>query len=135
MHRLFLGLGFSLGGVGVAAGAMLAHALDGRISESNLQIFETAARYHLIHALALILIGLAAARWPIRSWNGPGWLMFTGTLIFSGSLYALALTDRAWLGAITPVGGVMLVLAWGWASWIAFTRTGPSDTALTRRVG
>ena len=61
--------------------------------------------------------------------------MFTGTLIFSGSLYALALTDRAWLGAITPVGGVMLVLAWGWASWIAFTRSGPSDTALTRRVG
>ena len=123
MHRLFLGLGFSLGSAGVAAGAIMAHALDGRISESSLQVFDTAARYHVIHAIALVLLGFAAARWPIRSWNGPGLLMLAGTVIFSGSLYALALTDIAWLGAITPVGGFMLILSWAWAGWVAFTQT------------
>lgn len=122
MHRLFPGWGFLLGGSGVASGAVMAHALGGRISESSLQIFDTAARYHVIHGIALVLLGFAAERWPIRAWKGPGLLMLTGTLIFSGSLYALALTGIAWFGAVTPVGGAMLIAAWTWAGWIAFNK-------------
>jgi len=123
MHRLFLSLAFFLGALAVCAGAFGAHALETRISAANLEIFETAARYHLVHALALGLVGLAADRWPTLAWNGPGILFLSGTAIFSGTLYVLALTDLRWLGAITPIGGVLLIGAWIWAGWIVLTRT------------
>lgn len=123
MHRLFLGLGFLLAGLGVAAGAVLTHTLEGRLPADRLDIFETAARYHLIHALGLILIGFAAARWTTRAWSGPGLSMIFGVTVFSGSLYILAFTGVGWLGAVTPIGGLFLILAWLWAAWIAFTRT------------
>ncbi len=122
MHRLFLGLGFLLGALAVAAGAFGTHSLSGRISEASLGVFETAARYHLAHALVLVLVGLAAARWPAAAWNGPGLLFLFGTLVFSGSLYALAVTDIRWLGAVTPVGGVLLIAGWLWAAWLAVTQ-------------
>ncbi len=123
MHRIFLGLAFFLGALAVCAGAFGAHALETRISAANLEIFQTAARYHLAHALALGLLGLAADRWPMVAWNGPGILFIGGTIVFSGTLYLLALTDLRWLGAITPIGGVLLIAAWSWAGWIALTRT------------
>lgn len=122
MHRLFLGLGFFLGGLAVVAGAFGAHALEGRLGPSALATFETAARYHMTHAIALVLVGLAAARWPALSWHGPGLLFAAGTLVFSGTLYLLAWTGARWLGAITPVGGVLLIVGWAWAAWIALTR-------------
>ncbi|MCG8469674.1 MAG: DUF423 domain-containing protein [Gemmatimonadetes bacterium] len=123
MHRLFLGLAFFLGALGVAAGAFGAHGLSDRLSAANLEIFETAARYHVYHALALGLVSLAMARWPLAVWNGPALLFLGGVLIFSGTLYALAITDVRWLGAITPIGGGLLIAAWVWAGWIALTRT------------
>ncbi|WP_420450064.1 DUF423 domain-containing protein [Candidatus Palauibacter sp.] len=86
-------------------------------------MFDTAARYHMLHALGLILLGLAAARWPAPAWRCPGILMLCGVAVFSGTLYALALSGIGWLGAITPIGGAALIVAWLWAGWIAFTRT------------
>lgn len=123
MHRLFLGFGFLLGGLAVAAGAFGAHALADRLPAARLETFETAARYQMYHAIALVLLGLLAARWPSLGWNGPGMLMVGGAVLFSGSLYALALTDVRWLGAITPIGGVLWIAAWFWAAWLAFVRT------------
>jgi len=96
--------------------------LSGRISDANLEIFQTASRVHLTHALVLVLVGFAAARWPEAGWNVPGLLFVVGTLVFSGSLYTLAITDTRWWGAVTPVGGVLLIGGWLWCAWIAFTR-------------
>ncbi len=77
----------------------------------------------MLHALGLILLGLAAARWPDAAWKAPGLLMLCGVAVFSGTLYALALSGMGWLGAVTPIGGAALIAAWAWAGWIAFTRT------------
>ena len=77
-----------------------------------LAVFETGVRYHLIHALGLIAVAWAISRWP-NSWVGAaGWLFVAGIVIFSGSLYVLAVTGARWLGAITPIGGVCLILGW-----------------------
>jgi uncharacterized membrane protein YgdD (TMEM256/DUF423 family) len=116
MHRSFLSIGFILGLLGVAAGAFGAHALGDSLDPDRMRTFETAARYQLIHALALIGIGLAAARWPDQSWRMSGALFAGGTVVFSGSLYALSLTGIGAFGAVAPVGGVMLLAGWLW-SW------------------
>lgn len=127
-HRALLAAGCLLAGLGVAAGAFGAHSLEDRLSAEALAIFDTAARYHMLHALGLILLGLAAARWPEARWpearwRRPGMLMLGGVAVFSGTLYALALSGIGWLGAITPIGGAALIAAWIWAAWIAFTET------------
>jgi len=101
-HRKLLAAGCLLAGLGVAAGAFGAHALEGRLSPDDLAVFDTAARYHMLHALGIILLGLAAARWPGARWRHPGTLMLGGVAVFSGTLYALALSGIGWLGAITP---------------------------------
>ena len=91
--------------LGVALGAFGAHALRGRIAPDLIAVFETGARYHLIHALALIVVGLDLARRPSRALRAAGVLFAAGIVLFSGSLYALALTGvRVW-GAVTPLGG------------------------------
>lgn len=111
-EQRFPALGALFGGLAVAAGAFGAHALRARLSPRDLEIFETAVRYQLVHALALF-----AVAWGIgcnRRWGtAAGWLMTAGIVIFSGSLYLLVLTDQRWLGAVTPVGGVALILGWG----------------------
>jgi len=112
MNRSFVSLGSGLAFLGVALGAFGTHGLKDRLSEANLKIWQTAVQYHLIHAVALVLIGLLAAQDSSRGIRTAGWLMFTGILIFSGSLYALALTDIKWLGAITPLGGLAFLTAW-----------------------
>ena len=120
-HRKLLAAGCLLAGLGVAAGAFGAHSLEGRLSADALAIFDTAALYHMLHALGLILLGLAAARWPDAAWHCPGLLMLCGIAVFSGTLYALALSGIGWLGAITPIGGAALIAAWIWAAWLALT--------------
>jgi uncharacterized membrane protein YgdD (TMEM256/DUF423 family) len=112
MDRLFFGLGAASALLSVAAGAFGAHALRARLSPDLLAVFETGARYQMYHAL-----GLLAAAWAISRWPGPwpvraAWLFVAGTLLFSGSLYLLALTGIRWLGAVTPVGGVAFLAAW-----------------------
>ncbi len=120
---MLLAAGCLLAGLGVAAGAFGAHSLEGRLPADALAIFDTAARYQLLHALGLILLGLAAARWPDAGWRSPALLMLCGVTVFSGTLYALALSGIGWLGAVTPLGGAALIAAWIWAAWAALTRT------------
>lgn len=96
----------------VSLGAFAAHALKARLTPDLLAIFETGARYNVYHALALIAVGLIASRWPGRAVNAAGWCFLIGTLIFSGSLYALALTGERRLGAITPIGGLLFLAGW-----------------------
>ena len=112
MDRVFFLLGALSGLISVAAGSFGAHALRQRLSPEYLTVFETAARYQMYHALALLAAAWAASRWPgaLPSWAG--WCFVAGTVLFSGSLYALALTGTRWLGAITPLGGVALMVGW-----------------------
>ncbi len=115
MAKLWLTLGASFAFLGVAMGAFGAHALSGSLTERQLSIYETAAKYQLYHALALLALGLwvgqnsanvgFASEWA-------GWAFSAGIILFSGSLYALALTDIKILGAITPIGGLSLLAAW-----------------------
>ncbi len=112
MDRLFFGLGSGSALLAVAAGAFGAHALRARLSADLLAVFETGARYQMYHALGLIAVAWAAARWPGPWPVRAGWLFLAGTVLFSGSLYALALSGARWLGAITPLGGVAFLLGW-----------------------
>ena len=91
--------------VAVAAGAFGAHGLEDRLDADRLDVFETAARYHMFHALGMAVCALAGAA-------RAGWVMQAGVLIFSGTLYALALSGETWLGAITPLGGLGMMAGW-----------------------
>ena len=112
MDRLFFTLGSLSGLIAVAAGAFGAHGLRARLTPDLLAVFETAARYQMYHALALLAVAWAVTRWPTPLVSWAGWLFVAGTVIFSGSLYALALTGVRWLGAITPLGGVAFLVGW-----------------------
>jgi uncharacterized membrane protein YgdD (TMEM256/DUF423 family) len=112
MARTFWILGCAFGFIAVGAGAFGAHALRARLTPDLLAVWETAARYHMYHALALLVVAMAASRWPAGGWSAPGWLFTAGIVIFSGSLYVLALSGVRWLGAITPLGGVALLAGW-----------------------
>jgi uncharacterized membrane protein YgdD (TMEM256/DUF423 family) len=110
--RTLVGVGALLGFLGVAAGAFGAHAIRERVSPERLDNWKTAADYQLWHALATIASGLIAVRWGSGSAAAAGWCFVAGVVVFSGSLYALALTDRRKLGAITPIGGVFFLVGW-----------------------
>jgi uncharacterized membrane protein YgdD (TMEM256/DUF423 family) len=112
MDRLFFALGALFGASAVAAGAFGAHALKARLAPDLLAVFDTAARYQMVHALALLATAWAVSRWPGWRTRLAGGCFIVGTLIFSGSLYALALTGVRALGAITPVGGVLMIAGW-----------------------
>jgi len=105
--------GSVLCGLGVILGAFGAHGLRARLSPEMLVVFETGVRYHLIHALGLLAVAWAASRWPGSYVSIAGYLFVAGIFIFSGSLYVLAVTGIRWLGAITPIGGVCLIVGWG----------------------
>ena len=112
MERTFFSLGAVFAGLAVAAGAFGAHALRARVEPRLLEVFETAARYQMYHALALIAVAWASSRWPSSLINTSGWLFVAGILLFSGSLYAMTFTGVRALGAITPFGGVCWILGW-----------------------
>jgi uncharacterized membrane protein YgdD (TMEM256/DUF423 family) len=105
-------LGSILGASGVALGAFGAHGLKSRVDPAMLAVFETAVRYHLTHALALLAVAWAAERWPGSPATAAGWLFVAGIVIFSGSLYLMVLTGARWLGAVTPIGGLALIAGW-----------------------
>ena len=116
--RLFFLLGAVSAFISVAAGAFGAHGLRGRLEPPALAIFETAARYQMYHALALFAVAWAVTRWPGPWVMRAGWLFVIGTVIFSGSLYTLAISGvRAW-GAVTPFGGLSFIA--GWLSMVVF---------------
>ena len=112
LARALAACGATLALLAVALGAFGAHALRARLEPPDLEIFETAVRYQMYHALALLGVAWLATRLtdPLTGWAG--WLMVAGTVVFSGSLYLLVLTGPRWLGAITPIGGVMLIAGW-----------------------
>jgi uncharacterized membrane protein YgdD (TMEM256/DUF423 family) len=108
----FVVIGALLAALAVAAGAFGAHALSSRLPPERLLTWETAARYHMYHALALVLLGAVSARWPSPLLATAGWLFVAGVIVFSGTVYALALGAPRWLGAVTPLGGVALIAGW-----------------------
>ena len=112
MDRTFLFIGALFGGVGVGLGAFGAHGLKGRLSQEMLAVFETGVRYQMYHALALLALGAMMTRLEGRAVVVAGWSFTAGILIFSGSLYALALSGVTMLGAITPIGGVAFLAGW-----------------------
>jgi uncharacterized membrane protein YgdD (TMEM256/DUF423 family) len=112
MDRLFFSIGCAFGFTGVALGAFGAHALKARLAPELLATFEVGARYQLMHALALLVVAWACTRWPGRRVQASGWLFIAGTLLFSGSLYALSLSGVRALGIVTPFGGLALLLGW-----------------------
>ncbi|MEJ2076623.1 MAG: DUF423 domain-containing protein [Acidobacteriota bacterium] len=119
MARLFLSLGAIFGLLGVAAGAFGAHVLRGRLTPDDLQIFETAVRYQMYHALALLAVGLFSIRFASASATAAGWCFLAGIVIFSGSLYLLVLSGARWWGAVTPIGGVGFLVGWLFLLWAA----------------
>lgn len=121
--RLALMLGAALGFAAVALGAFGAHALKARLGADMAQVWQTAVLYHGWHALALLAVGLLLVQRPDATAVAiAAWLFVAGTVLFSGSLYLLALTDVRALGAITPLGGVALLAGWAalaWGAWKA----------------
>ena len=102
-----------LGGLAVAAGAFGAHALEGKLSEHYMGVFQTAVQYQMFHALALLGVALIGMVRPDASWVVPAaWAFLVGVVLFSGSLYALVLSGVRVLGAITPIGGVAFLVGW-----------------------
>jgi uncharacterized membrane protein YgdD (TMEM256/DUF423 family) len=115
MDRVFVTIAALSGFIAVAAGAFGAHSLRDRLSADSLQVFQTGVTYQMYHALALLAVAILLARFSVdgSAWlTAAGWLFIAGTVLFSGSLYLLALSGTTWLGAITPLGGVAFLLGW-----------------------
>jgi uncharacterized membrane protein YgdD (TMEM256/DUF423 family) len=112
VDRLLFALGAMSALISVVAGAFGAHALRARLSTDLLAVFETGARYQMYHALGLFVAAWAMTRWPGPWPTRAGWLFVAGTVLFSGSLYGLALSGIRWLGAVTPFGGVAFLAGW-----------------------
>lgn len=115
--RLFFGAGCVAALLGVALGAFGSHALKAALPPDLLAVFETAVRYQMYHAFALLAAAWAWARWPRRALVVAGWLFIAGIVFFSGSLYLLALTGLRVLGAVTPVGGLAFLAGWLCLLW------------------
>jgi uncharacterized membrane protein YgdD (TMEM256/DUF423 family) len=125
MHKLFLGFSGVAGAIGVGAGAFGAHALRGRLADDMMRVFETAVLYQLVHAVGLAAVAAlaTASRSPSGAITASGWCFASGILIFSGSLYAFALTGLKAFGAVTPIGGVAFLAGWS-LLFIAGVRAG-----------
>ena len=121
MDRTFLLIGALSGFIGVALGAFGAHGLRTRLSPEMLAVFETGVRYQMYHTFAVLFVALAAARFDGRLLHVAGWAFTAGIVIFSGSLYALALSGVTILGAVTPIGGLAFLIGWGILAFVAFT--------------
>lgn len=118
MHNSrFLFLGAVFAGLAVAAGAFGTHMLRPVLDATMLGAFETGARYQMYHALALCLLAGIAERNPTLRVAAVGWLFLIGMLLFSGSLYVLALSGVRWVGAFTPLGGAALITGWALLAW------------------
>lgn len=115
MTKFFISIAAIMAGLSVASGAFASHALKARLSQRALEIFETGSKYQMYHALALLIVGLLLIRSDEASTllNTASWAFIVGIVLFSGSLYALSLSDIKWFGAITPLGGVAFLVGWG----------------------
>jgi len=110
---VFVFLGALLGLFGVGLGAFGAHVLKPRIGMEALAVYQTGVQYHLVHALALLVVGLLPRLLPMTvHLRLAGWFFLAGVVLFSGSLYLLAVSGQRWLGAITPFGGLAFLVGW-----------------------
>jgi uncharacterized membrane protein YgdD (TMEM256/DUF423 family) len=125
MRRVALPLGSCLAFLGVAAGAFGAHTLRGVLTTEALQIFEVAVRYQLYHAFGLLAVGVLGRQDWSKYLNLAAVFFLGGTVIFSGSLFMLALTGIRWLGALTPLGGVGFLAGWACLAWDTWSRSWP----------
>jgi len=121
MHKFFLAAGALFGFLGVAAGAFGAHALKNKLSVDMHLIYETAVKYQMYHALALLAVAWALTQWQSKALVWSGALFMAGIVIFSGSLYVLTLTGTKWFGAITPIGGIAFLAGWLLLAWGALS--------------
>jgi len=110
-------LGALFGFLAVGLGAFGAHGLRGRLTPEDLAVFETAVRYQMYHALALLLVAAFLARSGDGGSSLAGWAFLAGILLFSGSLYLMVFTGARWLGAVTPMGGLAFLLGWAVLAW------------------
>lgn len=124
LAKLFISIAAASGMLGVVAGAFGAHALRGRLDDRMLQVFDTAVQYQMYHSVALLGIGLLALQMPeLPLLKNAGWLFILGIVIFSGSLYLLALTGQRALGMVTPIGGLAFVAGWACLAFAAWQLT------------
>lgn len=119
LPKLWLAFGAAYGLLGVALGAFGAHALKARLTDDLLAVYRTAVEYQFWHALALVLVGLLALQRPAGALNVAGAAFALGVLLFSGSLYTLALSGVRAFGAVTPIGGALLLCGWAALLWAA----------------
>jgi uncharacterized membrane protein YgdD (TMEM256/DUF423 family) len=123
VDRTFLLIGAILGFLGVALGAFGAHGLKNRLSPEMLEVFDTGVRYHMYHTFAVLIVAAAIGHiGNARLLAMAGWFFFAGILLFSGSLYALAITSVGILGAITPIGGLLFLIGWACLAVFAVAR-------------
>lgn len=124
--RTFFVIGSVSGFLSVVLGAFAAHGLKSQLSAEMLSAFETGVRYQMYHSLALFVVGYALGIYARREFAIAGWFFVGGILLFSGSLYALAMTETTWLGAVTPLGGLAFLSGWvvlGYGFWKVQTIT------------
>jgi uncharacterized membrane protein YgdD (TMEM256/DUF423 family) len=115
-----IALGALNAAIAVGAGAFAAHGLRNKLDARALEVFETGARYQMYHAIAMVLAGMLATAAASRGAQTAGWIFQAGIVLFSGSLYALALSGIKGLGAVTPLGGVGFLVGWLWLAWVAW---------------
>ncbi len=129
LERLFLAIAALLGGSAVAAGAFATHSLRNQLTPRLLEIFETGARYQMYHALAIAVVALALShRLGSLAWlAAAGWAFVVGTVLFCGALYALSLLGVTIMGAIAPLGGVVLMAGWGCVAVAALLGSGQAS--------
>ena len=114
MSRVFMFIAALSGGLSVGIGAFAAHGLKNRLSTEMIETVKIGAQYQMYHAIALMFIALLLINKPAApGLKAAGWAFILGTLLFSGSLYALALGGPRWLGPITPLGGLCFLIGWG----------------------
>ena len=118
--RRLLVVGCLCAGLGVAAGAFGAHLLKGMLDQPMLAVYDTATRYQMYHAFGMVLCGFAVRIGRDAGAAKAGWMFLAGMLLFSGSLYGVSLLGVRWLGAVTPVGGVLFILGWAVLAWRAW---------------
>ncbi len=118
MNNILLVLAAINGFVAVSLGAFAAHGLKSMLGPDLLATFQTGVQYHMYHALAMLAVGILVVQFPAQAGlRVAGYLFLAGILIFSGSLYVLALSGIRWLGAITPIGGVAFLAGWATLAW------------------
>ncbi len=119
--RALVIVGALLGMFAVVAGTFAAHVLDKNLDPKMLNTFEVAVRYHMYHALSVLVTAWAYTRWPGRMPQLAGWFFVAGAVLFSGSLYLLVATGAKWLGMVAPIGGSAFLVGWLMLALTPFT--------------